>query len=43
MAVGLQQSSLVAILAKNPETGLFDREVASIDVGGQITCAVWDE
>ncbi|KAF2841654.1 YkgB protein [Patellaria atrata CBS 101060] len=43
VAVGLQNSGLVAVLSRNRRTGLFDRQVASVPVAGQVTCVVWDE
>lgn len=43
LAVGLQQSAKVAVIERNTETGLFERQVAEIPVAGQVTCITWDE
>ena len=43
VAVGLQQSSKVVVLERDTETGLFVRQVAEVDVAGQVTCVVWDD
>lgn len=42
-AVALQQSSKVVVLERNTESGLFVRQIAEVDVAGQVTCVVWDD
>ncbi|KAK4960826.1 hypothetical protein LTR66_012854 [Elasticomyces elasticus] len=43
VAVGLQQSSSVVVLARDVATGLIGNAVAEVEVEGQVTCVVWDE
>jgi len=43
VAVGLQNNGTVVILERNAETGAFVQQVAQLEVGGPITCVVWDE
>jgi len=43
VAVGLQQSGRVVVMERDTETGRWRRQVAEIEVEGQITCVVWDE
>ena len=43
VAVGLQYSQDVAILARDPSSGLIGEPVARIPVGGNVTCVVFDE
>jgi 6-phosphogluconolactonase (cycloisomerase 2 family) len=43
VAVGLQYSQDVAILARDPGSGLIGEPVARISVGGNVTCVVFDE
>lgn len=42
-AVGVQLSSKVTILERNPVSGLFTEQVAEVDVDGQLMGIVWDE
>ena len=43
-AVGLQMTGSVSILERNTVTGLFEKEVANVGIGGgMVTCVVWDE
>lgn len=43
-AVGLQETGSVSILERDLSSGVFEREVSSIVVGGgQVVCVVWDE
>jgi 6-phosphogluconolactonase (cycloisomerase 2 family) len=46
LAVGLQKSGTLVVLQKNPNTGLFDREAASIKFNPGLdapACVVWNE
>ena len=43
VAVALQQSSSVVILARNVTSGAIGEQVAQIGVEGQVTSVVWDE
>jgi 6-phosphogluconolactonase (cycloisomerase 2 family) len=44
VAVGLQQTGSVSILERDVSSGVFEREVASIAIGGgAVVCVVWDE
>jgi len=43
VAVGLQNDALVAILQRDPSTGLIGEPIARIPVGGNVTCVVFDE
>ncbi|KAI9655767.1 MAG: hypothetical protein M1821_005202 [Bathelium mastoideum] len=43
VAVGLQYSARVVILARNVTTGEIGAPVAEIGVPGNVTCVVWDE
>ncbi|KAK4609023.1 putative 6-phosphogluconolactonase [Fulvia fulva] len=43
VAVGLQNSQAVAILARDVQTGLIGEPVARIEIGGNVTAVVWDE
>ena len=43
VAVGLQNDQNVAILHRDPSTGLIGEPVARIQVGGNVTCVVFDE
>lgn len=43
LAVGLQESSQVAILGRDTTTGLIGKPIASISIEGQITCVLFNE
>ena len=43
VAVGLQYDQNVAILQRDPATGLIGEPIATITVGGNVTCVVFDE
>lgn len=43
VAVGLQNDGTVVILERNVTSGLVGERVAIAEVGGQVTCVVWDE
>lgn len=52
VAIALQQSARVVIVERDPESGLFGKFVADVQVGefstaaslgGQLTSVVWDE
>ncbi|EME38985.1 hypothetical protein DOTSEDRAFT_57285 [Dothistroma septosporum NZE10] len=43
VAVGLQSSQAVAILARDVQTGLIGEPIARIEIGGNVTAVVWDE
>ncbi|KOS17740.1 Uncharacterized protein ESCO_002963 [Escovopsis weberi] len=43
VAVGLQLDSRVAVIARDPKSGLLGDFVAYANVAGEITCAVFDE
>lgn len=43
VAVALQLSSKVVVISRNVTTGSFIKQVAEIDLKGQITSVVWDD
>ncbi|KAL9107489.1 MAG: hypothetical protein Q9227_007590 [Pyrenula ochraceoflavens] len=43
VAVGLQQSGILAVFERDCATGVIGREVGRVEGLGQVTCAVWDE
>ncbi|KAH0563313.1 hypothetical protein GP486_002119 [Trichoglossum hirsutum] len=43
VAVGLQKSGDVAVFKFDKEKGKFGDKVASINVGGEVVCVIWDE
>ena len=44
VAVGLQQTGSISILERDLTSGVFEREVARLAIGGgQVVCVVWDE
>jgi len=44
VAVGLQETGAVSILQRDSSSGVFEKQVASVDIeGGQVVCVVWDE
>lgn len=43
IAVGLQYSSEVVIMARNVASGLIGKPVARVEIDGQVTCVMWDE
>ena len=43
VAVGLQYDQDVAILQRDPSTGLIGEPVARLSVPGNVTCVVFDE
>ena len=43
VAVGLQNTNLTRVLARNPNSGLIGEPVADIPANGNVVCVVWDE
>lgn len=43
IAVGLQYSSAVVIMARDVPSGLIGKPVARAEIDGQVTCVVWDQ
>nr|POE90089.1 putative 6-phosphogluconolactonase [Quercus suber] len=43
LAVGLQNNDEVVILSRDVASGIIDDEIARVELGGQVTCVVWDE
>ncbi|KAF2166989.1 hypothetical protein M409DRAFT_54747 [Zasmidium cellare ATCC 36951] len=43
VAVGNQYDQNVAILLRDPSSGLVGKEVVKIELTGNVTCVVWDE
>lgn len=43
LAVGLQEDRRVVVIARDVETGEVGEIVAGVDVGGEVTCVVFDE